>query len=191
MGCLRKTNHIIVTFLWKSVSYAKLYTPQVWIHTWQWAALELGGKNKISYKCSNEGQNNYTETTAPCKSILPWVQQFEVRSSIKRGTWCKLPSVPPAEVSYEAGICLELKKVSMKRKAKSSSFLDLWCMNCCTNTWYSMPTQPHVWNNLQMKIIWNIKNLLVLCCTIWMRTMITRRTTFHIHGSINRFDYFV
>jgi hypothetical protein len=63
---------------------------------------------------------------------LPWVEQFEARSSIKRGTWCKLPSVPPVEVSYESGVRLELNKVSVKRGANSSPSLDLWCMNYCT-----------------------------------------------------------
>jgi hypothetical protein len=45
----------------------------------------MSGKNKISYKCSNEVQNNYSETTAPCKSILSWVEQFEVTNGKKRG----------------------------------------------------------------------------------------------------------
>lgn len=94
-------------------------------HMWQWATLEMGRKNKISYKCFNEDQNNYNDTTAPCKSILPWVEEFEARSSIKRGTWCKMPSVPPVEVSYEAGVRLKLNKVSVKRGANSSPSLDL------------------------------------------------------------------
>jgi hypothetical protein len=92
----------------------------------------MGGNNKISYKCFKEDQNNYNDTTAPYKSILSWVEQFEARSSIKTGTKRKLPSVPPVEVSYEAGVCLELNKVSTKRGANSSSPLELWCMKCCT-----------------------------------------------------------
>ena len=139
MGCLRKTNHIIETFHMPNFILCKYG----WTHATM-SKLEMGGKNKTSYKCFNEDQNSYNDTTAPCKSILPWVEQFEARSSIKRGTWCKLPSVPPVEVSYEAGVHLALN--SVKREANRSPSLDLWCMNCCTT-----PESPCIHN-----LMWEI-----------------------------------
>lgn len=105
--------------------------PNFILHKYGWTHVTMSNTGN-GWQKQNSDQNNYKDTTALCKSILPWVEQFEARSSIKRGTWCKLPSVPPVEVSYESGVRLELNKVSVKRGANSSPSLDLWCMNYCT-----------------------------------------------------------
>jgi len=124
-----------------------LYSASMDEHMWQWATLEMGGKNKISYKCFNKDQNNYNDTTALVKAFCHRWNSLKQEAAQREGYDANMQTaIDSTSWSYEAGVHLELNKVSVKIGANSSPSLDVWCMNCCTT-----PEIPCI-HNLMWKI---------------------------------------